>query len=100
MADNFPHKTIEALYSEVRSVLEESKNTAYRAANFAMVQAYWSIGKLIVEEEQKGEERAEYGKGLIAQLAKKLSADYGKGFTATNLKYIRQFYSTFGKVTH
>lgn len=62
-----------------------------------MVQAYWSIGKLIIEEEQKGEERAGYGKGLITELSKKLSTDYGKGFTATNLKYMRQFYSLFGK---
>jgi predicted nuclease of restriction endonuclease-like (RecB) superfamily len=97
MADNFPQQTIETLYKEVKHVIEESRNSAYRAANFAMVQAYWSIGKLIVEEEQKGEERAEYGKGLITELSKKLSTDYGKGFTATNLKYMRQFYSTFGK---
>lgn len=97
MTDNIPHQTIETLYNEVKQVIEGSRNEAYRAANFAMVQAYWSIGKLIVEEEQKGEERAAYGKGLITELSKKLSTDYGKGFTATNLKYMRQFYNLFGK---
>lgn len=97
MPDNLPHQTIETLYKEVKQVIEESRSTAYRAVNFAMVQAYWNIGKLIIEEEQKGEERAGYGKGLITELSKKLSTDYGKGFTATNLKYMRQFYSLFGK---
>jgi len=97
MAENLPQKTIETLYKEVKQVIEESRNTAYRAANFAMVQAYWGIGKLIVEEEQNGEERAEYGKSLIKELSQKLSTEYGRGFTATNLKYMRQFYNTFGK---
>lgn len=97
MTDNIPQQTIEALYKEVKQVIEKSRNAAYRAANFAMVQAYWSIGKLIVEEEQKGEARAEYGKGLITELSMKLSTEYGKGFTTTNLKYMRQFYSLFGK---
>jgi len=62
-----------------------------------MVQAYWHIGKLIIEEEQSGRQRAEYGGELIKQLSKKLTAEYGKGFTATNLKYMRQFYSVFEK---
>lgn len=95
MAEQFPQKTIEVLYKEVKHVIEESRNTAYRAANFAMVQAYWSIGKLIIEEEQKGEERATYGKGLIAELSKKLSADFGKGFDKTNLWHMRNFYHAF-----
>src|SRR5690554_266500 len=97
MAENLPQKTIETLYKEVKQVIEESRNTAYRAANFAMVQAYWGIGKLIVEEEQNGEERAEYGKGLIKELSKKLTQEYGRGFDASNLRYIRQFYRVFQK---
>jgi len=97
MADNFPQQTIETLYKEVKHVLEESRNSAYRAANFAMVQAYWSIGKLIVEEEQKGEERAEYGEALLEELSEKLTNEYGKGFSNRNLRHIRQFYRTFPK---
>jgi hypothetical protein len=59
-----------------------------------MVEAYWNVGRLIVER-QGGEERAEYGSGLIRDLAIRLTADYGKGYTATNLKYMRQFYLQF-----
>lgn len=72
MVEQFPQKTIENLYKEVKQVIEESRDTAYRAVNFAMVQAYWSIGKLIVEEEQKGKERAEYGEALLEELSEKL----------------------------
>lgn len=97
MAEQFPQKTIENLYKEVKSVIEESRNTAYRAVNFAMVQAYWSIGKLIVEEEQKGEERAEYGSELVEQLSQRLT-DYGNNFNKRNLWYMKQFYQTFPKV--
>jgi hypothetical protein len=59
-----------------------------------MVEAYWDIGKLIVEE-QKGEEKAEYGEFIMKNLSKELTKDYGKGFTASNLRNIRQFYLIF-----
>ncbi len=90
-------KTIEMLYNNIKHIIEETRNTVYRAANFAMVQAYWHIGKLIVEEEQNGKGRAEYGAEVIKQLSEKLTYEYGKGFTETNLKYMRQFYSSFEK---
>lgn len=94
---NMPAKAIATLYGHIKQVIEEARNTVYRTANFAMVQAYWHIGKLIIEEEQSGKQRAEYGGELIKQLSKKLTSEYGKGFTATNLKYMRQFYSVFEK---
>ncbi|MBI1222596.1 MAG: DUF1016 family protein [Bacteroidetes bacterium] len=94
---NIPVKAIATLYSHIKQVIEQAQNTVYQTANFAMVQAYWHIGKLIIEEEQSGKQRAEYGGELIKQLSKKLTAEYGKGFTATNLKYMRQFYSVFEK---
>ena len=59
-----------------------------------MVEAYWNIGKSIVEQ-QDGYEKAEYGSRLIAELSKQMIVDFGKGFTLTNLKYMRQFYLTF-----
>jgi predicted nuclease of restriction endonuclease-like (RecB) superfamily len=90
-------QNIESLYSHIRNILEEARNKVYRAANFAMVQAYWQIGKSIVEEEQKGQGRAEYGKELIKKLSTKLRTEYGKGFTESNIKYMRQFYNTFKK---
>jgi predicted nuclease of restriction endonuclease-like (RecB) superfamily len=95
---NTPTISIEKLYSDIKHIIEEGKNNAYRAVNFAMVQTYWHIGKLIVENEQSGKQRAEYGKELIGKLAEKLSAEYGKGFNSSNLWYMRQFYSTFEKL--
>ena len=90
--------SLEITYQNIREVLEEARSTAYRSVNFAMVQAYWQIGRIIIEQEQKGKERAEYGKALIKELSRKLTQDYGKGFNERNLWYIRNFYSTFPKV--
>lgn len=59
-----------------------------------MVEAYWKIGKSIIEE-QGGNEKAEYGAGLLKELSKQMTQDFGKGFTVTNLKYMRQFYLMF-----
>ncbi|MEO1655805.1 MAG: PDDEXK nuclease domain-containing protein, partial [Bacteroidota bacterium] len=63
--------------------------------NFVMVETYWHIGQHIVEEEQRGKYRAEYGKNMIAYLSKQLTQELGKGYTNTNLKYMRQFYEVF-----
>ena len=93
--DHLPSETVETLYGQIKEVIEEARNRVYRTANFAMVQAYWHTGRLIVEEEQKGRERAEYGRELIKQLSDKLTYEYGKGFNSSNLWYMRQFYSTF-----
>ncbi|OQX21809.1 MAG: hypothetical protein BWK75_02295, partial [Candidatus Altiarchaeales archaeon A3] len=60
-----------------------------------MVQAYWNIGKIIVEDEQKGKERAEYGEALIKEISVRLTKDYGRGFDESNLRNIRKFYLTF-----
>ena len=83
------------LYGAIRQVLESARQNAYKAVNFAMVQAYWQIGRLIVEDEQNGEVRAEYGKKVLEELAERLTAEFGKGFTVTNLKYMRSFYRAF-----
>ncbi len=83
------------LYETVAAILQEARSTAHRAVNFAMVQAYWHIGQAIVEEEQRGQERADYGQVLIDTLAQRLTKSFGKGFTATNLRYMRLFYQTF-----
>jgi len=92
------HPVIDDTYQSIRAILEKARSTAYRAVNFAMVQAYWEIGRIIVEEEQKGEERAEYGTALIKELSVRLTRDYGKGFIERNLWYLRDFYLTFPKV--
>lgn len=81
-------------YCGVKEVLEQSRGSAYRAVNSAMVRAYWEIGRRIVEE-QGGEERAAYGAALIKELSRRLTQDFGRGFTTTNLKYMRRFYLAF-----
>lgn len=85
----------EKFIQEVRAILLNAKQQAATAVNTAMVQAYWLIGKRIVEEEQNGEQRAEYGKQLLDKLAKGLSADFGKSFDSRELRRIRQFYQRF-----
>ena len=81
-------------YEQIKCILSEARDKVYQTANFAMVEAYWDIGKSIVEQ-QDGYEKAEYGTRLIAELSKQMTIDFGKGFTPTNLKYMRQFYLTF-----
>ena len=83
-------------YEQIKRILSEARNKVYQTANFAMVEAYWNIGKSIVEQ-QDGEEKAEYGVRLIAELSKQMTTDFGKGFTVANLKNMRQFYLTFPK---
>jgi len=83
------------LYSEIREVLLASRRQAYSAVNFAMVQAYWQVGRLIVEHEQNGSLRAEYGKGLLKGLSQKLQSEFGEGFTVRNLQQMKKFYILF-----
>ena len=94
MADNTP-APYQDIYAEIKETLLLSRNQAYSAVNFAMVQAYWHIGRIIVEHEQNGSLRAEYGKAVLQSLSERLTKEFGKGFTVTNLKYMRKFYSTF-----
>lgn len=86
---------IDSTYQSVKQILEEARKKAYTAVNFAMVQAYWSIGRIIVEEEQKGKATAGYGEYLIKELSERLTNEFGKGFTISNIKYFRQFYLSF-----
>ena len=83
-------------YSHVKEILENARKKTYNAINFAMVEAYWEIGKSIVEK-QEGNCKAEYGKQIIKELAKLLTNDYGKGFDESNLRRMRQFYLFFQK---
>lgn len=81
MENNLPSNTIDLLYVEVKQIIEESRNRVYKAANFETVKSYWNIGRKIVEEEQNGKNRA----------------DYGTSFSNRNLRHIRQFYTVFPK---
>lgn len=82
-------------YQSVVDILHNARSNAYRAVNFVMVEAYWNIGRMIVEEEQQGKERADYGKALIRNLSERLTLDFGKGFSVSNLWAFKQFYLSF-----
>lgn len=82
-------------FEEVRGILAQARQKAYAAVNFAMVEAYWEIGRRIVEEEQQGKDRAEYGAALIEELSKQLTYEFGKGFAVANIRNFRQFYLIF-----
>lgn len=88
-------RSAEPLYRDIRAVLESARAGAYRAVNSAMVQAYWQVGRLIVEHEQKGRRRADYGAAVIATLAQRLTRDLGRGFDERNLWYMRSFHLAF-----
>lgn len=94
---NLPQNTIDKLYTEVSQIITEARNTVYRTANFETVKSYWNIGQKIVEEEQGGKDRAEYGKEILTQLSERLTVDYGRSFSVRNLRYMRQFFTVFPK---
>lgn len=87
--------TPKKLVTDVQGILHSARQKSYSAVNFAMVEAYWKIGRRIVEEEQKGKGRADYGTQLIKTLSESLTDEFGKGFSATNLAGFRKFYLTF-----
>ena len=84
-----------SLYNKISSILEESRKFVATTVNTAMIQTYFEIGRLIVEEEQHGNIRAEYGKETLKNLSIKLTANYGKGFSQRNLEQMRQFYLVY-----
>jgi len=82
------------VFSTIRLILSKAREKAYKAVNFSMVEAYWNIGRIIVEA-QGGVEKANYGQALMNNLSLELTQEFGKGFTVTNLSYMRQFFLVF-----
>lgn len=82
-------------YLDIKNIIEQARNKSYRAINFIMVEAYWQIGNKIVDEEQKGKKRADYGVYLLKELSKRLTKEFGSGFDERNLRFMRQFYCIF-----
>lgn len=85
------------LLEKIRLVVENARAHVNQTVNSTMVNAYWQIGRLIVENEQKGEVRAGYGKALLKQLSEFLTVEFGKGFDTSNLRNMRSFYTCFPK---
>lgn len=92
--ENIP-VSVDDLYADIRVILTSARRQTYRAINFTMVDSYWLIGQTIVVHEQRGEARAAYGKGVLKELASRLTVDFGKGFDERELRKMRQFYLTF-----
>jgi predicted nuclease of restriction endonuclease-like (RecB) superfamily len=83
------------LLEALRGLIADSRRQVLRAVDTVQVQTYWQVGRHIVEYEQSGATRAQYGRGLLVALAKELTRDFGKGFDATNLRHMRDFYRSF-----
>lgn len=90
--------TNKELVDDVCTIIDEGRQKSYVSVNSSMIETYWKIGKRIVEEEQCGNERAEYGKRIIEQLSNELTMRYGKGFSKRYLAYFRKFYLTIDDI--
>ncbi|MHA7608105.1 PDDEXK nuclease domain-containing protein [Elizabethkingia meningoseptica] len=80
---------------DIQSIIEKARQKSYAAINSAMVEAYWMVGKRIVDEEQEGKERADYGKFIIKNLSEELTKSFGRGFSERSIREYRQFYLLF-----
>ena len=86
---------IQTLIDDIKNILHNSRAYLQQSVNTAMVQTYWNIGRIIVEHEQNGNKKAEYGKKQLEQISSTLTKEFGKGFDVTNLRRMRQFYNIF-----
>jgi hypothetical protein len=91
-------KNYSHLITELAFLIEQGRNVAVRYVNTALVATYWLMGRRIVEYEQKGKERAEYGKSLLKRISDDLTKQVGKGWGEPNLRAVRQFYLIYGDI--
>lgn len=87
--------TLQGFVNEIKSIINTARTNAVRSVDFCRVQMYWAIGQRIVEKEQQGKERADYGTYLIKNLAKEIEPEYGSGFGVRQLERCRQFYTIY-----
>jgi predicted nuclease of restriction endonuclease-like (RecB) superfamily len=83
------------LFNNIKEIIIQARLRVFRTANSALLESYWQIGKLIIDDEQQGKLRADYGKATLKTLSKQLTLEFGKGFDYTNLTNIRKFYLAF-----
>ena len=88
-------RTNKDLFIAIKQIIESARAKSYRAVNTFLLESYWQIGELIVEDEQQGKRKAEYGKGTLKVLATQLTQEFGKGFDDSNLRNMRTFYLAF-----
>ena len=85
----------QSVIDDVKDIISSGMESAYNATSRAMVLTYWNVGKRIVEQEQNGNQRAEYGTAMMDALAEELTREYGKSYSKRNLQYFRKFYQCF-----
>ncbi|MBU6158561.1 MAG: hypothetical protein KGP35_05970 [Bacteroidetes bacterium] len=84
-----------SIFYAIREIIIQSRQRVFRMANSALLETYWHIGKIIVEDEQEGSSKARYGKATLKNLASRLTLEFGKGYDESNLRNIRTFYKAF-----
>lgn len=87
--------TLQGFVNDIKTIINTARTNAVRSVDFCRVQMYWAIGQRIVEKEQQGKERADYGTYLIKNLAKEIEPEYGSGFGVRQLERCRQFYTIY-----
>ncbi len=90
-----PHTQSDKLFKTIRDIVASAREQAFRQSNSILLQMYWDIGRLIVEDEQQGKSKAQYGKAVLKNLSDKLTLEFGKGFDERNLNNMRAFYLSF-----
>ena len=88
------NEDINPIFEEIKVLIDASRNRVYSTVNTEMLNLYWNIGKIIMEIQQ-GNERASYGKAVLENLSKKLTDEFGRGFSVDNLEKMRKFYNMF-----
>ena len=83
------------VYSSIKELMYNARNNVAREVNNILIQTYWKIGKIIVEDEQGHSDRAEYGKNLLKDLSKRLTNEFGRGFSVSNLQFMRRFFQEY-----
>ncbi len=86
---------MESILNDIRQLVTQARQQVLGYINSTMVLTYWHIGKRIVEDEQQGQKRAKYATEMLEHLSTELSKEFGKGFSSTNLRQMRQFYLTY-----
>jgi hypothetical protein len=86
---------VATLYSRVREILDSARTNVARSVNTTQVVTNWLIGREIVEEQQRGKNRADYGKALLKGLSEYLQSEFGRGYSVDNLEWFRTFYITY-----
>ena len=95
MSNDLMRNDIQPVIKEIRNILEEARNNVARQVNNELLAAYWNVGRIIVDYEQTVPKRADYGKQTLKELAKELTKEFGKGFSVSNIQFMRRFYQTY-----